>query len=73
VSAGSMAGREQIWPVSLGLFLESPLYGWGPIQHWYVLGPKVGRIYRDPHSLYLSLLGREGSWGQFPSCLEFSS
>ena len=60
------AGRETIYAESIGMILESPLIGWGPINHNWELGPRVGRPSRDEHNLYLYLFAEVGLVGAIP-------
>jgi O-antigen ligase len=62
----SLAGREKIYPAAIGMILESPLVGWGPINHKWELGPRVGERARDEHNLYLYLLAEVGLVGAIP-------
>ncbi|RMF84031.1 MAG: O-antigen ligase domain-containing protein [Nitrospinota bacterium] len=66
INEGSMAGRERIWPAAWSMFLDKPLTGWGPVNHWYELGSRLGLRVRDPHSLYLSMLTETGLLGALP-------
>ena len=50
--------REKIFPEAVGMILERPLIGWGPLNHVWELGPRVGHPFRDEHNVYLSILGR---------------
>ena len=62
----SLAGREEIYPQAIAMILESPVVGWGPINHNWELGPRVGRPYRDEHNLYLYLFNEGGLVGAIP-------
>jgi O-antigen ligase len=62
----SFAGRERIYPESIGMIIERPLVGWGPINHMWELGPRLGRQYRNEHNLYLWLLAEGGLVGAIP-------
>jgi O-antigen ligase len=63
---GSLAGREKIFPMAWGMFLEKPLTGWGPEKHTYVLGRRMGANSKDPHNLYFWLLNEVGLLGAVP-------
>jgi O-antigen ligase len=59
----SLGGREKIYPEAIAMILESPLIGWGPINHTWELGSRVGRFergYRDEHNTYLHILAEGG-------------
>ena len=38
---GNLAGRERIYPALLGMFLEKPVLGWGPITNKYELALRL--------------------------------
>ena len=61
-----LAGRETIYAETIDMILESPLVGWGPVNHMWELGPRVGRLYRDEHNLYLRVLAEVGIVGAIP-------
>jgi O-antigen ligase len=61
-----LAGRQQIYAATLNMIFESPLIGWGPVNHNWELGPRVGKAYRDEHNLYLWLLAEGGVLGAIP-------
>ncbi|MGE5801476.1 MAG: O-antigen ligase family protein [Gemmatimonadota bacterium] len=66
---GNLAGRERIFPAAWGLFLDRPLFGWGPGQNKYELAPRVPeefRTWRDTHNLVLELLTSTGVLGTIP-------
>ena len=63
---GDVAGRDVIYPMAWGMFLEKPLLGWGPIIHFHELGNRLGKEKRDPHNLYLWLLIETGIIGAIP-------
>jgi hypothetical protein len=62
----SFAGRERIFPEAMAMILEKPLIGWGPINHYYELGSRLGLETRDEHNLYLWLLAEVGLFGAIP-------
>lgn len=62
----SLAGREKIYPAAIQMIAESPLIGWGPINHFWELGPRVGKPFRDEHNVYLWILAEVGLVGAIP-------
>jgi O-antigen ligase len=61
--------REEILPVSWGMFLEKPLVGWGPVNHMHELESRVPRRdlpYRETHNVILELLTETGLVGALP-------
>lgn len=69
--AGDMdlAGREQIFPTALRMFVEKPLTGWGPSQNKYEIGyrlPLQGHARRDAHNLVLEVLTSGGLLSGIP-------
>jgi O-antigen ligase len=71
VLEGSLSGREEILPVAFEMFQERPLLGWGPVNHIYELGSRLGLSTRDPHNLYLWLLNEGGIVGALPFFIGF--
>ena len=66
---GTLAGREQLWPSLVDMFLEKPLLGWGPINNQYEVAARttdMAREHRDAHNLLLELLTAEGLAGAVP-------
>lgn len=68
--AGSLAGREVIFPAALQMFKERPVTGWGP-QNQYMLAVRLGlppglHFTRDTHMLYLEVLTATGILGAIP-------
>jgi O-antigen ligase len=61
-----LAGRQRIYPEAIGMILESPLIGWGPVNHLWEMGPRVGKPYRDEHNVYLWILAEVGLVGAIP-------
>ena len=61
-----LAGREKIYTQAIAMILESPVVGWGPINHNWELGPRVGMPYRDEHNFYLYLFAEGGLVGAIP-------
>jgi O-antigen ligase len=65
-ATGDTAGRDTIFSEAWGMFLERPLFGWGPVTHYYELGSRLGLLYRDTHNLYLWVLIETGILGAIP-------
>src|SRR3989475_4958463 len=66
---GSMAGREQLFPSLVDMFLERPFAGWGPINNQYEVAARTTDMVkerRDAHNLLLELLTAEGLVGTVP-------
>jgi O-antigen ligase len=65
------SGRGLIYPTAVQMALERPLFGWGPVNHWYELGRRTGNIFnpRDEHNLILFLLLEVGLVGTVPVLL----
>src|SRR6266851_8355382 len=66
---GTLAGREQLWPSLVDMFLEKPLVGWGPVNNQYEVATRttdMAREHRDAHNLWLELLTAEGLAGAVP-------
>jgi O-antigen ligase len=66
VDEGQLAGRENIVPAALQMFLERPLLGWHPVIFGYELGQRLGVTSKDPHNLFLHLLLEVGIVGTVP-------
>ena len=62
----SLAGRQRIFPEAVGMILESPIVGWGPLVHLWELGPRLGVPMRDEHNVYLWVLAETGIVGAIP-------
>lgn len=62
----SFAQRENIYPAAIGMILERPMIGWGPVIHIWELGPRVGSETRDEHNVYLWILAEVGIVGAIP-------
>ena len=60
---GDVAGRENIYEAAFEMFLESPVIGWGPVNHYYELGSRLGYLIKDPHNMYLWVLNETGLVG----------
>jgi O-antigen ligase len=61
-----LAGRQKIYSEAIGMILERPLIGWGPVNHYWELGPRVGKPFRDEHNDYLWVLAEVGIVGAIP-------
>ncbi len=64
-----MAGREQLYPAAWSMFLEKPVFGWGPVDNTYELAQRVGqrdRPRRATHNSVLELLTTIGVVGAIP-------
>jgi O-antigen ligase len=64
---GDVASRDILFPVAWQMFLERPITGWGPVNHYWEMNirtadPDGG----DPHNLYLWVLKETGLLGAFP-------
>ena len=61
---GDVAGRENIYGAAVEMFLDSPIIGWGPVNHYFELGSRLGLLWlRDPHNIYLWILNETGLVG----------
>ena len=72
VSTGYMAGREQIYPELMQMFVERPILGYGPIANQYVLGGRLPQQHydkRDAHNLFLEVMTSTGTVGMVPFML----
>lgn len=70
---GAMAGREQLFPALWDMYLEKPLYGWGPMNNQYEVVRRAtelvllpDQMVKDAHNLYLELLTSTGLLGAVP-------
>jgi O-antigen ligase len=77
---GKLAGREQIYPEAWQMFLEKPVFGWGPIDNNYELGWRTVSYHignraaaglapspmKDFHNLLLDAVTSVGAVGTFP-------
>ncbi|HEU4682568.1 MAG TPA: O-antigen ligase family protein, partial [Gemmatimonadales bacterium] len=69
ITTGNMAGREQLYPALWSMFLERPVFGWGPITNTSELALRIGereRASRAAHNLVLELLTATGLVGALP-------
>ena len=67
--SGTLAGREQLFPSLVDMFLEKPVLGWGPLNNAYevaIRATDLKRLRRDSHNLLLELLTTEGLVGTVP-------
>ena len=69
-SEGKFAGREDIFPAAIAMFLERPFLGWKPLMSSYELGRRVYGLHhpgeRDAHNLLLHLFLEGGIVGTMP-------
>ena len=68
-ATGYMAGRETLYPEQVHMFLERPLFGYGPITNKYVLGGRLPEQHyerRDAHNLLLEVSTATGIVGLLP-------
>ncbi len=63
---GDVAGRDEIFDAAWDMFLDSPVIGWGPVNHLDELGSRLGLPFRDPHNSYLWVLNETGVLGAIP-------
>ena len=66
---GSLAGREQIYPVLLQMLIERPVLGWGPITNQFEIARRIHekvRPRRDAHNLALEVVTTTGVVGAIP-------
>jgi len=56
----NLGGRERIFPVAWQMFKERPWTGWGPVRHFYELGPRIGFETMEEHNLLLFVLVEGG-------------
>jgi O-antigen ligase len=69
---GNMAGREQLYPALGNMFLEKPVFGWGPVTNQHELAVRIGereRSARAAHNIVLELLTATGLIGTVPFLL----
>jgi O-antigen ligase len=62
---GDTAGRDVIYANAWDMFLERPVFGWGP-AFLFELGSRLGLQTRDTHNLFLWLLDQGGLVGAMP-------
>ncbi len=63
---GDVAGRQVLVPAAWEMFLEKPLFGWGPVSHSYEMAVRSRKAMGDPHNLYLWILIETGLVGAIP-------
>lgn len=69
VEEGNLSGREQIYPLTVKMFVEKPWLGWGPITNKYELATRLGDTLherRDAHNAVLEILTASGIAGLIP-------
>lgn len=69
VESGDVARRDLIYPTAWQMFLERPIFGWGPVNSTYVLGNRLGHIdeeTKNPHNIFLFGLVSTGIVGSLP-------
>ena len=69
LNEGSLAHREDIYPVAWKMVLDRPLLGWGPTINMWELGSRIGEPdhrFRDTHNLLLEILTVTGILGAIP-------
>jgi len=66
---GNMAGREVLFPTLVGMFVEKPWAGWGPVNNQFELAQRIAernRLQRDSHNLVLEVITTTGIMGAIP-------
>jgi O-antigen ligase len=64
---GEVAGRDVLMPIAWEMFLERPIIGWGPVNHYEEMSLRTGYSDNgDPHNLYLWILNETGVLGAYP-------
>lgn len=66
---GDMTLRERTYPEAVGMILERPLVGWGPVTNTYELGARVNHPaypHLDTHNLVLYVFTATGLLGAIP-------
>lgn len=65
---GDTSGRDKIFSSATDMFLERPLFGWGPYEFQMELGRRYGIIFgqKDAHNLFTHLLMEVGLVGAGP-------
>jgi O-antigen ligase len=65
---GDISGRDRLLSSATDMFLERPLFGWGPYEFQMELGRRYGIIFgqRDAHNLFTHLLMEVGLVGAGP-------
>lgn len=73
--AGSLAGREHIYPAALDMISERPLLGWGPIENQFEIAARIReekKDRRDAHNIVLDLLSSTGILGTIPFLIGYA-
>jgi O-antigen ligase len=64
---GDTAGRDAIFGAAWEIFLEKPFTGWGPVNHIYEVGSRLGLgDSKDTHNIVLWILTESGLVGAVP-------
>ncbi len=69
LQTGTLTGRERIYPTVFQMFLERPLFGWGPANNKYELGLRLDervRRRRGTHNTILEVLSATGIVAAIP-------
>jgi O-antigen ligase len=71
--SGAMAGREDLYPLVVQMFVEKPILGWGPLNNQYELSLREGSRYfnrarRDTHNIVFETLTATGIVGALLFC-----
>ena len=69
IEEGDVARRDRIYPTAFGMFLEKPLFGWGPSTSSHELGLRLAHpeeLTKNPHNLILFGLVSTGIVGSLP-------
>ncbi len=66
IKYGDMSKREKIYPECIKMIIEKPILGYGPVNHLYVLGQRLGMIFLDTHNLFFWILTEVGIVGAIP-------
>jgi O-antigen ligase len=72
---GSLAGRENIYPATLAMISEKPVFGWGPIDNQFEIGARIGeekKDRRDAHNIVLDLMSSTGILGTIPFLIGYA-
>ncbi len=59
-------GSRTHFPEAARMILERPIVGWGPVNHYFELGARLGARRRDTHNLVLWVLTQVGLVGAIP-------
>jgi O-antigen ligase len=71
IDQGDTSGRTTIWTVGFEMFLERPFVGWRPIECYFEVGRRIGKIGKamDAHNMVIQLLLEVGLLGFIPFVL----